>query len=218
MRSASWIACIALACVCWNSPALAKPTPAGAGSPRAAWDQAKDAYRRGDFRTYINTVAPETRDECLCQMSWILSLAIGAEAIDADDGLDDLNEILSKFGVLNAEASAHRAEHLKAPGLWGRDAIGRIQDKVGLYHAVMRYVRKEKVGPVLPSLFMLEPGEVTEGGSRATAPLTGNPRLRTEAKQIAFERRHGRWFVRMPPICLNDMPAVDHPWSEADGL
>jgi hypothetical protein len=48
-------------------------------------------------------------------------------------------------------------------------------------------------------------------GSQATARLSGRPRLRPEAKRVSFERRGDAWFVRLPPICLADMPAVDVP-------
>src|SRR5678810_811834 len=84
----------------------------GAATPHAAWERARDAYRRGDFRTYIRTIAPEDHDECLCQMSKLLSAAIGAEALEAEEGLDELNEILERHGVLNYEAPAFRADSL----------------------------------------------------------------------------------------------------------
>jgi hypothetical protein len=191
---------------------LAARVPPGAPSAEAAWTKARDAYRQGDFRTYITTIAPEAHDECLCQMSKLLSAAIGAEALEAEEGLDDLNEILERHGVLNYEAPAHRADSLKVPGLWGRAALGRIQDKVGLYHDVMRYLRKEKVGPELPPLLALRLNGLVVNGGRATARLSGNPRLKPEAREIAFERRGESWFVRLPPLCLNSMPPVDQPY------
>jgi len=144
-------------------------------------------------------------------MSKLLSAAIGAEALEAEEGLDDLNEILERHGVLNYEAPAFRADSLNAPGLWGRAALGRIRDKVGLYHDVMRYMRKEKVGPQLPPLLALTMSGLTVNGSRASARLSGNPRLKPEAREINFERRGGSWFLRLPPLCLSSMPPVDRP-------
>ena len=147
-------------------------------------------------------------------MSKLLSAAIGAEALEAEEGLDDLNEILERHGVLNYEAPAHRADSLNVPGLWGRAALGRIRDKVGLYQDVMRYMRKEKVGPELPPLFALRMSNLEVKGARATATLSGNPRLKPEARQITFERRGQSWFVKLPPLCLNSMPPVDQPLTD----
>lgn len=193
-------------------PALAARVPQGAPNPTAAWEKAREAYRRGDFRTYITTIAPEAHDECLCQMSKLLSAAIGAEALEAEEGLDDLNEILERHGVMNYEAPAFRADSLNAPGLWGRAALGRIRDKVGLYYDVMRYMRKEKVGPDLPALFSLKLSHLVVDGSRATARLSGSPRLKPEARRIDFERRGESWYVKLPPLCLRNMPPVDRPY------
>ena len=211
MRRTIGIASTVLLIACWNSPAPASKIPEGADSPEAAWSKAIKAYREGDYRAYMGTILPESHDECLCQLSAILSAAIGSEMLDAEDGLDELNEILNRYGVVDAEAPAHRADSLNAPGLWGRSALGRIRDKVGFYDKVMRYLRQEKVGPRLPSLFMLTLSDVVVNGGRATGRLSGNPRLRPEAKQATFERRGERWFVRLPPLCLNDKPPVDRP-------
>jgi hypothetical protein len=196
----------------WTSAVQAARIPPGAPSAEAAWEKARRSYRLGDYRTYINTVSPDAHDECLCQMSKLLSAAIGAEALEAEEGLDDLNEILERHGVLNYEAPAFRADSLNAPGLWGRAAIGRIRDKVGLYQDVMTYLRKEKVGPELPALFALKMSHLVVDGSRATAKLSGNPRLKPEARRVAFERRGESWFVKLPPLCLSNMPPVDRPY------
>ena len=76
---------------------------------------------------------------------------------------------------------------------------------------MMRFLRKHKVGPELPSLFQLELGEVVVDGPTARGRLNGNPRLRPEARQVAFVRVGGSWYVSLPPICLDDMPEVDVP-------
>ena len=191
---------------------LTLPAYAGAPSPREAWERAREAYRRGDYRAHIEGVAPEGYDECICQLSSILAKAIGYEQLEPEEGdIKKLNRILGRFGVLEAEAPAFRADSLNAPGLWGREAIARIQNKPGLYHEVMRFLRKHKVGPELPSLFQLELGEVAVDGSTATGRLNGNPRLRPEARLVGFVRIGDAWYVNLPSICLDDLPEVDVP-------
>ena len=209
------IASLTLMGLCLGSPAGAAPAPWkgwGAPSAQSAWHTAREANRRGDYRSYINVISPEAHEECICQLASILSGAIGYELLEPEEGdLDALNKILARYGVLNAEAPAFRADSLKAPGLWGRAAISRIPDKAGLYHSVMRYLRKRKIGPKLPSLLTLELSDVVVEGPKATARLSGNPRLRPEAKQVSFDRRGDAWYVHLPPICLNDLPDVDQP-------
>ena len=215
MQAPLSIAALGLCLVSFAGIAPARASRAArAPTPQAAWETARAAYRRGDFRTYINTVSPQSHDECICHLSKILSGAIGAELLESEeeDGLDDLNEILDKYDVLSLEAPAHRADSLNKAGLWGRAAIARIRNKPGLYKDVMRYLRKHGVGPELPSLLTLNLGDVVVNGSEATGSLSGRPRLRPEAKKITFERRGDAWFVRLPPICLSDMPEVDVPW------
>jgi len=196
--------------------AQAARIPPGAPSAEAAWTQAREAYRRGDFRTYITTIAPEAHDECLCQMSKLLSAAIGAEALEAEEGLDDLNEILERHGVLNYEAPAHRADSLNVPGLWGRAALGRIRDKVGLYQDVMRYMRKEKVGPELPPLFALRmSNQKDQEFLRAAMPESGIglldelPSLRN-AEAIAV----GEGVPIPTRICFDELPDFARPRSK----
>ncbi|HEY2924108.1 MAG TPA: hypothetical protein VGJ98_04010 [Candidatus Eisenbacteria bacterium] len=217
MKRIVFIASIALAGLCFGPVAGEARTPANYRAPasaQAAWNQAREAYRRGDYRTYINTVSPDVRDECICHMSSIVSGAIGYELLEREEDLQPLNRILRRYGVLELEAPAHRAESLHVAGLWGRAAIARIRDKEGFYNETMRYLRKHKVGPQLPSILTLELSDVVVDGSNATGRLSGRPRLRPEAQQVAFERTGEAWFVRLPTICLNDKPEVDVPYVE----
>jgi hypothetical protein len=215
MKRIIFIASVALTGLCFGTVAgEARPTKRPA-SAQDAWQQARESYRRGDYRTYINTVSPDVRDECICQLSSIVSGAIGYELVEHEEGLKQMNRILRRYGVLEIGSPAHLAESLQAAGLWGRAAIARIRDKEGLYNDMMRYLRKQKVGPRLPSILTLELSDVVVDGEKATGRLSGRPRLRPEAQQVAFERRGDAWFVRLPPICLNDKPEVDVPYVEA---
>jgi len=210
-RIASTTAALLMACiVSAPRPSHASKAP-GAPSAQDAWNQARDAYRRGDYKTYITTVVPEMHDECICQLSRILSGAIGYELLEPGEDIRKLNRILRRYGVLNAEAPAFRADSLSAPGLWGSVAIGRIRNKVGFYHDTTRYLRRHKVGPKLPTYLTLDLTNLKTDGPRATATLGGRPRLRPEATRIAFEKRGESWFIEPPRLCLIDKPAVDQP-------
>lgn len=211
MKRIFFLTSFALAGLSLGSVAGAARPPRHPGSAQAAWLQAREAYQRGDYRRYINTVSPEVRDECICHMSSIVSGAIGYDLLEPEADLKRLNRILKRYGVLEVQTSAYVADSLHKPGLWGREAIARIQNKEGLYHDAMRYLRKRKVGPKLPSILTLELSDVVVDGTKAKGRLSGRPRLRPEAQQVEFERRGEAWFVRLPTICLNDKPAVDIP-------
>lgn len=109
----------------------------GAATPEAVWEKAKDAYRRGDFWTYIESVSPEGHDECICHISFYIGMA-GDAGMLATREVTEMNEILRRNGMAELRLESSDAASNEKPGLFGRKAIHRIKDNSTVRESVDR--------------------------------------------------------------------------------
>jgi hypothetical protein len=198
-RAIANVACALLPLVYAAAPSTTG-TPPGAATPEAVWEKAKDAYRRGGFRAYIESVSPESHGECICDVTYLVGMALGAGMLGSNQETKEMNEILRRYGVAEIRPGVPPdADGQEKPGLRGRKAIHLIQDKVGLYAEMMTYPRRHKVGPGLRADLSVHLGDVRVDGAKATASR-GPP-----FGAITFDKIGNSWFLHPDPECLDDI-------------
>jgi hypothetical protein len=182
--------------------ALAAPPSrtAGAATPEAAWEQARAAYGRGDFRAYIESVSPDARDEEICGITFLMSMAWG----DDESGRvppkeKGANNIMRRYGLTELPPNPDGAHSKPKPGLFGRQEIHLIEDKVGFYSEMMTYLSRSGIGPRVPAWLSAKLTEVRIEGTRATASGM------SEFGEIGFDKLDNAWFIRPPVVCLDDL-------------
>jgi hypothetical protein len=184
-----------------NRAAAAPPSrAAGAATPEAAWEQARTAYERGDFHAYIESVSPEARDEEICYITYLMSMVWGdGESGRVPPNVQRANEILRRYGMTELPPAPDGANGNPKPGLFGRQAINLIEDKVGFYSEMMTYLSNNRIGPRVPAWLSAKLTEVEIEGTRATANRM------SEFGAIGFDKLDNAWFIHPSAVCLDDL-------------
>lgn len=185
-------------------PAPAGPGAAPAGgaeSPAAAWERAREAFRRGAFREYAEAISPAARDECLCFLVWVVSMEPRGGRLTSGGGLVEMNAILRRYGAAEIGQEPVDPSADRRPGFFSRRAIGRIEDKVGLFADMMGFFSGRGLAwghGALPAWMRGDLDEVRPRGETATATVRGRG-------EVGFDRIGGRWFLRPRNVCLDDL-------------
>jgi hypothetical protein len=170
---------------------------AAIATPEASWVSAWEAYRRGDFRGYIGSIAPAEHDECLCEITFLVGMASEAGMLSSAADLGELKAILRRHGAAElGPGSAGRAKD--APGLNGRKAIHAIPDKVGLYAEAMSWLRARDIAGRPPAWLSASLADLKVDGNGATASLG-------MFGTATFERAGEAWLLHLPAVCLKDL-------------
>lgn len=172
--------------------------PAGGATPQAVWKAARAAYGGGDFRAFIRLVSPEAQDECLCRDLQFL-IGFGVAGPDGRGPLgpsqvQEMDAIARRYGLPGVEPGSDPGK----PALWGRSAIHRIADKIGLYGGLTSYLRARHIGPAVPAYLRAELTDLKIDGAGATAGLGG------PFGSMSFDRVGDGWFIHLPAHCLDE--------------
>lgn len=170
--------------------------PVGGATPQAVWEAARAAYGSGDFRSFIRLNSPEAQEECLCGDLQFL-IGFGAAGPDGPGPLGpgevkEMDAIARRHGLSGVKPGGDPDR----PGLWGRAAVRRIADKVGLYAELMGYLRAHRIGPAVPAFLRADLADVRVEGAVATASLG-------PFGSVRFDRLAEGWFIHLPPRCLD---------------
>jgi hypothetical protein len=184
-----------------NRAAAAPPSrAAGAATPEGAWEQARTAYERGDFHAYIESVSPQARDEEICHITFLMSMAWGnGESGRVPLKEQQANEILRRYGMTELPPTPDGANSKPKPGLFGRQAIHLIEDKVGFYGEMMTYLSSNRIGPRVPAWLSEKLTDVNVEGTKATANRM------SKFGAIGFDKLDNAWFIHPPAVCLDDL-------------
>jgi hypothetical protein len=194
-----------------RATAAPPPRQAGAATPQVAWEQARIAYGQGDFRTFIESVSPDARDEQICQIAFLMAMAWGDdESGRVSPEEKGANEIMRRYGLTELPPKPAAADSKQQPGLSGPRAIHRIEDKVGFYSEMMTYLSRNAIGPTVPAWLSAELTDVKITGAKATA--NGG----SQFGEISFDKQANAWLIHPPPVCLKDLPRDEQTEQTSD--
>ena len=200
MRTTFLVSAVLLSLATLRPPLAAAEAPApstAAATPEAAWVGAREAYRRGDFSAYIASIAPAEHDECLCEITFLVGMAVDGGMLASPGDVRELNEILRRHGAAELGPGGP-ARDKDAPGLTGRKAIHAIKDKVGLYAEAMTWLRSRRIVGRVPAWLSASLSDLKVDGARATASLG-------QFGAVAFDQAGQAWLIHPPAVCLRDL-------------
>jgi hypothetical protein len=169
------------------SPPSATAAQPGAATPDEAFERAKQAASKGEWRTFYELLAPATRDRMLGGTVFAAAMLAGFSADPTRK--TSVEDLAKRHGVRDAEqADPDDMERALIA------AVAGVGDKPGCFADFMAWVTANtEKGAALVEMGALE--RLTVTGDTAQGFQVTTKEGGREVRPIGFQRVDGRWFV-----------------------